>query len=86
MTLIFHSVMTFLFRPIEPQGDVDSLARERISAFSLSADVVKLTDEEAEWLCGVSPQEALQDPSCLSEFFPAAKVCRHFRVFANDGT
>ncbi|CAN0599021.1 unnamed protein product, partial [Laminaria digitata] len=56
------------------QANFESLARERIAAFSLTADVVKLTDEEAEWLAGVPGDEALHDPSCLKKMFPAAKV------------
>eukprot|EP00903_Cladosiphon_okamuranus_P016539 g15257.t1 len=52
----------------------ESLARERITAFALTADVVKLTDEEAEWLCGVPGEKALGDPCCLRSFFPAAKA------------
>lgn len=60
--------------PATPQSDYESLARERITAFALTADVVKLTDEEAEWLCGVPGEKALRDPSCLRSFFPAAKV------------
>ncbi|CAM9377376.1 unnamed protein product [Ectocarpus sp. 12 AP-2014] len=54
--------------------DYESLARERIMDFSLTADVVKLTDEEAEWLCGIPGEVALRDPPCLQRFFPAAKA------------
>lgn len=43
-------------------------------AFSSDADVIKLTDEEAEWLFGVPGDEALRDPSMLTGFFPSAKV------------
>lgn len=53
---------------------MESLARERITAFSRTADIVKLTDEEAEWLSGVPGDEALRDPSRLKATFPAAKV------------
>eukprot|EP00752_Nemacystus_decipiens_P001565 g1528.t1 len=55
-------------------SDYESLARERITAFARTADVVKLTDEEAEWLCGVPGEKALGDPSCLQGFFPGAKA------------
>lgn len=49
--------------------------------FSLTADVVKLTDEEAEWLCGIPGEVALRDPPCLQRFFPAAKVGLRLFVF-----
>lgn len=57
-------------------GDHESLARNRIMAFSETADVIKLTDEEAEWLCGVPAKKALEDPSALRQFFPRTEV-RH---------
>ncbi|CAM9292121.1 unnamed protein product [Pylaiella littoralis] len=56
------------------QSAYESLARERITDFAATADVIKLTDEEAEWLCGVSGETALLDPSCLQNFFPASKA------------
>lgn len=34
----------------------------------LCADIVKLTDEEAEWLYGIPPQEALDHPEKVCVF------------------
>lgn len=45
-------------------------------AFSETADVVKLTDEEAEWLLGIPGDEALENPSALTSYFPSAEVRR----------
>lgn len=47
-------------------------ARADILRFVQCADVVKLTDEEAEWLVGVPAAEALADPMQLQKHFPNA--------------
>jgi fructokinase len=48
-------------------------AREIVSKFVNSADLIKITDEEAEWLLGMSPEKALGDPEAVLLAFPSAK-------------
>lgn len=36
------------------------------------ADVVKLTDEESEWLFGIPAAEAFKSPTLVQEHFPKA--------------
>ena len=40
--------------------------------FISKADVVKLTDEESEWLFGIPAAEAVKFPSLVQEHFPKA--------------
>lgn len=56
------------------QASYEELARQRIMSFSETADVVKLTDDEAEWLFGIPGDEALRDPSSVAKHFPSAEV------------
>lgn len=51
------------WRPVFFAEPESSSTKEKILAYvSKSADVVKLSDEEAEWLFGVPASEALRDP------------------------
>ena len=42
--------------------DDESSALEAIKPYACKADVVKMSDEEAEWLYGIPAQEALKHP------------------------
>lgn len=53
-------------------SDVDK-AHEVISKFVQLADLVKITDEEAEWLLGIPAQKALDAPQDVLSYFPNAK-------------
>ncbi|CAN0447182.1 unnamed protein product, partial [Discosporangium mesarthrocarpum] len=53
--------------------DKEHAARRRILTFARSADVVKLTDEEAEWLLGIDREMAMKEPSVVRAYFPEAK-------------
>ena len=44
----------------------------RISFHPLQADVVKLTDEESEWLFGINAADAFANPELIREHFPKA--------------
>ena len=50
----------------------EDLAREDIMDFVQQANVVKLTDEEAEWLLDLPATEALNRPDKVHVFFPNA--------------
>ena len=50
----------------------EDAARNAVLDFASRADVVKLTDEEAEWLLGIPPDRALENPSVVAESFPDA--------------
>jgi fructokinase len=61
------------WRPVFWAGYADDAARASIRGFARDADIVKLTDEEAEWMFGVSAQEVMAKPSQLREYFPQAQ-------------
>ena len=44
-----------------------------ISKFVQLADIIKITDEEAEWLLEVGRKEALENPELVLSYFPKAK-------------
>lgn len=52
----------------------ESEAREIILEFIQDADVLKMTDEEVEWLLGISAEEALENPGPVHKKFPNAKA------------
>lgn len=60
------------WRPVFWPADAETRARAEIFRFAQSAHVVKLTDEEAEWLLDISAAEALADPTLLHQHFPSA--------------
>jgi len=63
------------WRPVfwpEDDDEGDDNARQAILAFARRATIVKLTDEEAEWLFGISAAEALSDPTRIQLEFPEA--------------
>lgn len=60
------------WRPVFWPLSAEDEAREEIFSFAQRAHIVKLTDEEAEWLLGIPPAEALSDPSKIHEKFPNA--------------
>ncbi|CAJ1948911.1 unnamed protein product [Cylindrotheca closterium] len=81
-----------VFWPDTPQG----VARSEIWEFCQQAKIVKMTDEEAEWLMpGVTPEMALADPQKIHQlFFPdafallvtAGEKGAAYSFFLNDGT
>ncbi|KAI8104393.1 hypothetical protein M9434_002951 [Picochlorum sp. BPE23] len=50
-----------------------SKGHEMIAEFVQRADIIKITDEEAEWLLGVGSKEALENPELVLSYFPKAK-------------
>jgi fructokinase len=57
--------------------DTDSVAiemdaRRQILKFLQYADVIKLTDEEAEWLLGIPAATSLEEPTLIAKEFPKA--------------
>jgi len=60
------------WRPVFWPAGKEEEAKEEIMAFAQQATLVKLTDEEAEWLLGIPPSEALENPSCVHEYFPSS--------------
>mmetsp|Transcript_18970 Transcript_18970/g.29218 ORF Transcript_18970/g.29218 Transcript_18970/m.29218 type:complete len:337 (+) Transcript_18970:136-1146(+) len=62
------------WRPVFwPEGS-ESRAREEILRLARQAHIVKLTDEEAEWLLGIPAEEALSNPKRIhDESFPDAR-------------
>jgi fructokinase len=60
------------WRPVFWPTDAETRARKEIFRFAQRAHVVKLTDEEAEWLLNISADEALADPSLVHQCFPDA--------------
>jgi fructokinase len=60
------------WRPVfwPPTGEI--AAREEIISLARRAHIVKMTDEEAEWLLGVPASEALSDPARIHDEFPKA--------------
>mmetsp|Transcript_5656 Transcript_5656/g.13326 ORF Transcript_5656/g.13326 Transcript_5656/m.13326 type:complete len:421 (+) Transcript_5656:45-1307(+) len=81
-----------VFWPDTPQG----VARSEIWEFCQPATIVKMTDEEAEWLLpGITPEQALQDPKKIHQlFFPnaiavlvtAGEKGAAYSLFLEDGT
>jgi fructokinase len=51
----------------------ERIAHEIIAEFVHSADLLKITDEEAEWLLGIPAQKALENPYDILAHFPNAK-------------
>jgi fructokinase len=60
------------WRPVFWPADAETRARTEIVRFARRAHVVKLTDEEAEWLLNMTAHEALADPSLVHQHFPNA--------------
>lgn len=60
------------WRPVFWPADGEEAARNAILRFAQRAHIVKLTDEEAEWLLGVPAEEALLDPARVHGEFPDA--------------
>ncbi len=52
----------------------ETYARNVIFEFTQQAHVVKLTDEEAEWLLGIPASEALEHPRRIHDQFPNAQA------------
>eukprot|EP00210_Caulerpa_lentillifera_P002134 g2048.t1 len=50
-----------------------SSVKESITAFVSEADIVKLTDEEAEWMFGIDPQTAMNSPQQVFERLPKSR-------------
>lgn len=51
----------------------EGLCRQIVRANAERADVLKMTDEEAEWLLGIPANEALNDPSKVKAAFPSVE-------------
>jgi fructokinase len=49
-----------------------SIHRNCFFLTEIKADVVKLTDEESEWLFGIPAAEAFKSPTLVQEHFPKA--------------
>ncbi|KAG5184194.1 Ribokinase-like protein [Tribonema minus] len=62
------------WRPVFWPNVPEEHARSEILKFARIADVVKLTDEEAHWLFGMSASDALRRPSDVRALFPASKA------------
>lgn len=45
-------------------------ARSAILSFAQQAHLIKITDEEAEWLCDIAADDALSQPSKVRQQFP----------------
>jgi fructokinase len=62
------------WRPVFwPLGEANAArAREEILCFARRAHIVKLTDEEAEWLLDIPGETALADPKQVHDHFPNA--------------
>jgi fructokinase len=60
------------WRPVFWPSGSEEAARAKILGFAQRAHIVKMTDEEAEWLLGVPMSEALSDPSRIHKEFPCA--------------
>ncbi|CAM9704713.1 unnamed protein product [Phaeothamnion confervicola] len=52
----------------------EAAAQREILDFAEGADVVKLTDDEAEWLLGVPQRTALVDPAAVRRRLPGVKA------------
>ena len=50
----------------------ETVARQTILEFAQRAHIVKLTDEEAHWLLGISASDALAKPELVAQAFPHA--------------
>lgn len=69
------SVCDVNWRPVFWDGLASlTQARSIIHEFSRMADIVKLTDEEAEWLLDISADTALSNPSLVRRKFPLSKA------------
>ena len=54
-------------------SDGEDLARKEIMKFTQQASIIKMTDEEVEWLLGIPAAEALSNPQSVhSQHFPNA--------------
>jgi len=62
------------WRPVFFQPEERGNAKERILQFARKATIVKMTDEEAEWLLDMSAVDALEHPERVHESFPHAKA------------
>ncbi|KAL3936939.1 MAG: hypothetical protein SGBAC_007854, partial [Bacillariaceae sp.] len=62
------------WRPVFWPDTPEAVARSEIWEFCQNAKIIKMTDEEAEWLLpGISPEQALESPTSIHElFFPNA--------------
>lgn len=62
------------WRPVFWPDTPEAVARSEIWEFCQNAKIIKMTDEEAEWLLpGISPELALESPTTVHElFFPNA--------------
>ncbi|CAB9520901.1 Fructokinase-2 [Seminavis robusta] len=58
------------WRPVFWPADGEDDARDRILTFAQRAQLVKMTDEEAEWLLGIPAMEALENPQQVHKAFP----------------
>ena len=52
----------------------ESEARQTILDFVQDAEVLKMTDEEVEWLLGIPADESIQNPELVHKNFPNAKA------------
>ena len=48
--------------------DSESSAMDAIKPYACKADIVKMSDEEAEWLFGIPARDALQHPSKVTPY------------------
>eukprot|EP01026_Neomeris_dumetosa_P009512 TRINITY_DN13247_c0_g1_i1.p2 TRINITY_DN13247_c0_g1~~TRINITY_DN13247_c0_g1_i1.p2 ORF type:complete len:266 (+),score=31.73 TRINITY_DN13247_c0_g1_i1:593-1390(+) len=59
------------WRPVFFHPEELDSARDMIEQYVMScADIIKITDEEAEWLLGINRNTALKEPSRVAQFFP----------------
>lgn len=52
-------------------------AKAMIEKYVANADLVKITDEEADWLFGMPREEALEKPELVGRLGAAAAACPH---------
>mmetsp|Transcript_18537 Transcript_18537/g.53441 ORF Transcript_18537/g.53441 Transcript_18537/m.53441 type:complete len:438 (-) Transcript_18537:63-1376(-) len=62
------------WRPVFWPEGAEERARDEILALARQAQVVKLTDEEAEWLLDIPAEDALKNPFVVHEKFPDASA------------
>lgn len=66
-------VLDVNWRPVFWEKRGEAVARRVIADFLPAADLVKITDEEVEWLLDIPAADALAHPEAVLAKFPAAK-------------
>jgi fructokinase len=68
------SLVDINWRPVFWPDCSEADARATILRFAQAADLIKITDEEADWLCGVDAATALKQPQTVRKHFPRSKA------------